>query len=54
MMKTKKNKAAVALGRRGGEARARKLSATELSRIGRKGAQVRWKNKSIDTMPTAR
>jgi hypothetical protein len=44
-----KDPAAVALGRRGGlkggHARAKKLSAKQLSSIGKKGAAARWKNK---------
>ena len=47
-----KNPAAVALGRlggkKGGPARARKLSAQERSDIARKAAESRWKNKSQD------
>lgn len=38
----KKNRAAVALGRRGGKMRAAKLSAEELSAQGRKAAAIRW------------
>jgi hypothetical protein len=41
---TKKNPAAQALGKLGGKARAKALSAEELSKIGRKGAQARQKN----------
>ena len=44
-----KDPAAVALGRRGGlkggQARANKLSAKQLSSIGKKGAAARWRNK---------
>jgi hypothetical protein len=40
----KKNPNAVALGSRGGRARAKKLSAAELSAIGKKGATERLKN----------
>jgi hypothetical protein len=36
----------VKMGKRGGTARAAKLSAGELSDIGRKAANVRWKNKN--------
>ena len=47
--KKRKNPAAVALGRlggkKGGKARAAKLSRDELKRIARKAAQVRWKIK---------
>jgi len=39
----KKLSAAVALGRRGGKARAKKLSKQERSEIARKGAQARWR-----------
>jgi hypothetical protein len=39
----RKNPEAVKLGRLGGQARARKRSKEELSRIGRKGAVARWK-----------
>jgi hypothetical protein len=41
---TKKNPAAQALGKLGGKARAKALSAEELSKIGRKGAQARQKS----------
>ena len=45
--KGRKNPHAVALGRlggkKGGKARAHKLSAKQLSEIGRKGARARWK-----------
>lgn len=44
-MSKRKNPAAVALGRRGGKARARKASKKLLSEIGRKGAAVRWKKR---------
>jgi hypothetical protein len=37
-----KNKAAVALGRKGGKARARKLTKEQLSEQGRKAVQARW------------
>ena len=40
----KKNRAAQALGRLGGKARAKALSADELARIGRKGGRSRAKN----------
>jgi hypothetical protein len=40
-----KNPAAVALGRRGGKARAKKLSKRRQSEIGRKAARARWKKK---------
>jgi hypothetical protein len=38
----KKDPNAVALGRKGGKARAASLSASELSAIGKKGAKVRF------------
>jgi hypothetical protein len=38
----RKNPNAVALGRRGGKARAAKLSKEELSEQGRKAVQARW------------
>ena len=38
-----KNAAAVALGRRGGEARARRMSAKRRKEIAQKAAQARWK-----------
>ena len=41
-MSKRKNPAAVALGRLGGKARARKASGKKLSEIGRKGAVARW------------
>jgi hypothetical protein len=48
--RSRKNPAAVALGRlggkKGGKARAQKLSAKELSEQGRKAAQARWKSVS--------
>jgi hypothetical protein len=39
----RKNPAAVELGRRGGLARAKKVSEKKLSEIGQKGATARWK-----------
>jgi hypothetical protein len=42
----KKNPNAVALGSRGGKARAERLSADELSAIGKKGAKARLKSVS--------
>ena len=45
-METKKNPNAVALGSRGGKARAERLSADELSAIGKKGAKARLKSVS--------
>ena len=39
----KKMPAAVALGRRGGLARAKKVSRRKLTEIGRKGAAARWR-----------
>lgn len=46
MAKTKKNAAAVALGRlgglKGGKARARKLTAAQRKRSARKAARARW------------
>jgi len=41
----KKDPLAVALGRRGGKARAARLSHQALSEIGKKGAQIRWAKK---------
>jgi hypothetical protein len=41
-----KDPAAVALGRRGGKARAKKLSANQRSRIAKKAAKSRWRNPS--------
>ena len=38
-----KDKAAVALGRKGGKARAKKLSKLERSAIARKAAEARWR-----------
>lgn len=40
--KQRKNPAAAALGRKGGTARAAKLSVSELSAIGKAGAAARW------------
>jgi hypothetical protein len=49
MAKTKKNAAAVALGRlgglKGGKARARKLTANQRARSARKAAVARWAKK---------
>jgi hypothetical protein len=42
-MRKKKEPAAVALGRRGGLARAKKLSKKKQSEIGQKAARARWK-----------
>jgi hypothetical protein len=39
-----KNAAAVALGRKGGLARAQAITKAERERIARKGARQRWKN----------
>lgn len=39
-----KNKAAVSLGRKGGEARAKKLSKKRRTEIAKKAAAQRWKN----------
>jgi hypothetical protein len=51
MAKTKKNAAAVALGRlgglKGGRARARKLTAEQRRESARKAAAARWARKSI-------
>lgn len=44
----KKDPAAQSLGRRGGKARARSLTDTELEEIGRKGGQSRWKGVPIE------
>lgn len=41
-----KNKAAQALGRLGGQARAKKLSKKRRTEIAKKAAKSRWKNKS--------
>lgn len=38
-----KDKAAQSLGKRGGKARAEKMSATERSKVAKKAAQARWK-----------
>jgi hypothetical protein len=43
-MGKKKNPAAQALGKLGGRARAKALSANELSKIGKKGAEARRKS----------
>lgn len=42
-MATNYRKAAKALGKRGGKARAKSLTKRALSAIGRKGAEARWK-----------
>lgn len=42
MTNKKKDPAAVALGQKGGKARAARLSPQRLSEIGKKGAAVRW------------
>ena len=41
-----KNKAAVELGRKGGKARAEKMSKKRRSEIARKAAETRWKKSS--------
>lgn len=41
-----KNKAAVALGRKGGKARAEKMTPKRRSEIAKKAAAARWKNKT--------
>lgn len=43
MKAKKKNAAAAALGRKGGKARAKKLSPAELSEQGRRAVRERWK-----------
>ncbi len=40
-----KNRAAVLLGRKGGQARAKNLTQEQLAEIGRKGAAARTRNK---------
>lgn len=40
----RKNKAAVELGRKGGQARAKSMSAEKRKQIARKAAAARWKN----------
>ena len=45
-MAKRKNPAAVALGRKGGKARAANLTAEQLSEIGRMGAAKRWAKRS--------
>jgi len=44
MAAKRKNPNAIALGSRGGKARAKRLSADELSAIGKKGARARLKS----------
>jgi hypothetical protein len=44
--RTEKNREAVKRGRKGGKARAAKLSHRRLKAIGRKAAKSRWKNRS--------
>jgi hypothetical protein len=43
-----KDKAAVSLGRRGGEARARALTGAERSKIAKAAAKSRWKKDRVD------
>ena len=43
----KKNRAAVALGRRGGKMRAARLSAAELSAQGKRAAVIRWEKSKL-------
>ena len=43
-----KNKAAVELGRKGGAARAKKLTKAARTRIASRAAAARWKRKEID------
>jgi hypothetical protein len=47
-MNKPKNPAAVELGRRGGKARARKLSKKELSEQGRRAVSARWAKRGKD------
>jgi hypothetical protein len=49
-MKRKKNRAAVALGRLGGKARAKKLSKADLSLIGKLGGRPKKSKQSILTL----
>lgn len=43
LTKKRKSPAAVELGRRGGKARAKRLSKQEREKIARKGGKARWK-----------
>jgi hypothetical protein len=47
-MNKPKNRAAVELGRRGGKARARKLSKKELSEQARRAVSARWAKRGKD------
>jgi len=47
----KKDPAAVKLGRKGGKARATRLSREELSRIGKEGARARWEREKTKKKP---
>jgi general stress protein YciG len=46
MTKKRKNSAAVTLGRKGGQGRAKNLTKEQLSQIGKKGAAKRWKGET--------
>lgn len=46
MASSKKNPAAVELGKRGGKARAATLTPEQLAEIGKKGAAARWAKKT--------
>ena len=48
----KKNAAAVQLGRKGGKARAKKLTAKQLSKIGRDAARARWGKRKNENKQT--
>lgn len=45
MNKKKKNEAAVNLGRKGGEARTKKMTAQKRSKAAKHAADIRWGNK---------
>ena len=47
--KQQKNPAAVALGRKGGQARAKRLTKAERSEAARKAAKVRWAQRKEQT-----
>jgi len=46
----RKNPAAVALGKKGGKARAKKLTAKELSEQGRKAILARWQKQKEEAI----
>ena len=52
LMVKRKNPMAVALGRRGGKARLKKMTPEERKRVAQAGANARWKKKKEQSQPS--